>query len=397
MPSYDASSAATRSTARWRCSRPRSRCRPAPEPRVVDRPPHPDIDSPFLDLFGAAPPAARRPPPRRRPGRTARLDLDSDATSSRRRRPRRAPPRRRPGSRTSARPARPAAEPSAASAPPRHTRPRESPRPRRGPDRASVAAGPRAGHPDTRRPETRAGRARGHRADHPARRRPGYARPASSASPASSRLARRHAPPAAASAPSRTSARRLPEPTRATGPGVRHRPRRGRRPPARRSRRSRPATSGRPTQRRTKRKADPAGAAKADSPPRGPKIRFSDRDPAVELAITEIAGHLTFTPNTVTAWYWLPEVRWAFRPDAEREALLSAISEQYAGLAGFRLHLRRTTRPFPADEWARTVDSHTPKPLPDVPGATVVVRPSGRRPAAPAVGQPRRGPDLPRA
>ncbi|WP_433536060.1 ATP-binding protein [Micromonospora sp. CA-249363] len=103
---------------------------------------------------------------------------------------------------------------------------------------------------------------------------------------------------------------------------------------------------------------------------RAPKIKFGDRDPSVELAITEIAGHLTFTPNTVTAWYWLPEVRWAFRPDAEREALLSAISEQYAGLAGFRLHLRRTTRPFPADEWARTIDTHTAAPLPDVPGTT---------------------------
>ncbi|WBB55439.1 ATP-binding protein [Verrucosispora sp. WMMD573] len=101
---------------------------------------------------------------------------------------------------------------------------------------------------------------------------------------------------------------------------------------------------------------------------RPPKIKFGDRDPAVELAITEIAGHLTFTPNTVTAWYWLPEVRWAFRPDAEREALLAAISEQYAGLAGFRLHLRRTTRPFPADEWARTIDANTAAPLPDVSG-----------------------------
>jgi AAA domain-containing protein len=100
------------------------------------------------------------------------------------------------------------------------------------------------------------------------------------------------------------------------------------------------------------------------------KIQFRDRDPAMELAISEIAGHLTFTQSTVTAWYSLPEVRWAFRPDAEREALLSAISEQYAGLAGFRLHLRRTNRPFPADEWARTVDSFTAKPLPDVAGAT---------------------------
>ncbi|HEU5109290.1 MAG TPA: ATP-binding protein, partial [Micromonosporaceae bacterium] len=101
---------------------------------------------------------------------------------------------------------------------------------------------------------------------------------------------------------------------------------------------------------------------------KAPKFKFRDRDPAVDLAITEIAGHLTFKTNTVTAWYWLPEVRWAFRPDAEREALLAAISEQYAGLAGFRLHLRRTTRPFPADEWARTIDAFTPHPLPSVPG-----------------------------
>nr|WP_306213740.1 ATP-binding protein [Actinoplanes sp. RD1] len=125
---------------------------------------------------------------------------------------------------------------------------------------------------------------------------------------------------------------------------------------------------------RKKDRADvPATRAPKDvkpAPLRPNKIKFSDRDPALELAISEIAGHLTFTQSTVTAWYSLPEVRWAFRPDAEREALLSAISEQYAGLAGFRLHLRRTNRPFPADEWARTVDSFTARPLPDVAGAT---------------------------
>ncbi|MGI5212956.1 ATP-binding protein [Plantactinospora sp. CA-290183] len=125
-----------------------------------------------------------------------------------------------------------------------------------------------------------------------------------------------------------------------------------------------------PRQRRPKSKrTQPAPLVVPKQQRMRPPKRFGDRDPAVELAITEIAGHVTFTPNTVTAWYWLPEVRWAFRPDAEREALLSAISEQYAGLAGFRLHLRRTTRPFPADEWARTIDSHTPQPLGTVPGA----------------------------
>ncbi|HEX2418386.1 MAG TPA: hypothetical protein VHJ83_09745, partial [Micromonosporaceae bacterium] len=103
--------------------------------------------------------------------------------------------------------------------------------------------------------------------------------------------------------------------------------------------------------------------------PRPEPPRHKDREARQELAVTEIAGHLTFTVNTVTAWYWLPEMRWAFRPDRERENLIIAIAEQYAGLAGMRLHLRRTTRPFPADEWARTVAGNTPYPLPPAPGA----------------------------
>jgi hypothetical protein len=113
----------------------------------------------------------------------------------------------------------------------------------------------------------------------------------------------------------------------------------------------------------------PTGRKRRSDLEKAPKPKRKDRDPAVELAITEIAGHLTFTPNTVTAWYRLPEVRWAFRPDADRESLLLAISEQYSGLAGFRLHLRRTTRPFPADQWARVVDAHTLNPLPAAKGA----------------------------
>jgi len=107
---------------------------------------------------------------------------------------------------------------------------------------------------------------------------------------------------------------------------------------------------------------------RAPKQPKQPKPK-KDRSPARELEITEIAGHLTFTSHAVTAWYLLPEVRWAFRPDPEREAMLSAISEQYAGLAGFRLHMRRTTRPFPADLWAQQLDSLTPRPLPTVSGA----------------------------
>lgn len=87
------------------------------------------------------------------------------------------------------------------------------------------------------------------------------------------------------------------------------------------------------------------------------------------MAIREIAGHLTFSRDTVTAWYMLPEVQWSFRSDAEREAIIRGIAAQYAGLAGYRLHLRRTTRPYPAVQWAERLHSLTPHPLRDVPGA----------------------------
>jgi hypothetical protein len=86
--------------------------------------------------------------------------------------------------------------------------------------------------------------------------------------------------------------------------------------------------------------------------------RHRDRAPTTELALSGVDGHLTYTNSTVTAWYTLPDQLWAYRPDPEREALLAAITDQYAALAGFRLHLRRTTLPFPANEWADRLDRH---------------------------------------
>lgn len=103
---------------------------------------------------------------------------------------------------------------------------------------------------------------------------------------------------------------------------------------------------------------------------KGRRPLFKDRQPAIELELREIAGHLTFTRNDVTAWYRLPEIQWAFRADKERTAVIMSIAAQFAALAGFRLHLRRTTRPYPADDWAARIDNMTPAPLPDVPGAT---------------------------
>lgn len=308
-----------------------------------------DIDSPFLDLFGGAQPGTRRPAAR-------------------------------PASPPAARPAPPAAvEPAPVVAPPRRGVGREAlpvpHQPTAPVERVEPAdPGPAARPPVTPVRESAPGvRPVGRGAEAEVTRAP--SRPALPEPPAAR---------APALDPAPTGRTRVPHQAGERLPAVRphHEPAGPEQPvdpPGRRTDRwteedtgpagrEMAAAPGRemtpPRQRATERRGKPAKPVRV----RAPKIKFSDRDPSVELAITEIAGHLTFTPNTVTAWYWLPEVRWAFRPDAEREALLSAISEQYAGLAGFRLHLRRTTRPFPADEWARTIDAHTASPLPDVPG-----------------------------
>ncbi|MEV4664248.1 ATP-binding protein [Micromonospora echinofusca] len=332
----------------FQAPRPAPRRTPPAEPQPVGD--GGDIDSPFLDLFGGTRPGVTRPaaPPQRTSGREQ-----------------------------------PAIGQQSASAPAPAALPPVPAAPLPPPARAGHAAdASRAGHPaDTT-----------HRTGHPAHRtspqdtraadQPSAdayelpARPARSRvphqsgdrlptlrPPAEAEDATAGVPPVATAPPSSHPAplqQPAPLDPSAPDPASEPAPRRtGKRPPERAGREVAP-----PRQRSAGRRSQPTKPVRV----KAPKIKFGDRDPAVELAITEIAGHLTFTPNTVTAWYWLPEVRWAFRPDAEREALLSAISEQYAGLAGFRLHLRRTTRPFPADEWARTIDAHTPSPLPDVPG-----------------------------
>uniref|UniRef100_A0A7L6B8K6 ATP-binding protein n=1 Tax=Micromonospora robiginosa TaxID=2749844 RepID=A0A7L6B8K6_9ACTN len=311
------------------------------EPREPVRPDG-DIDSPFLDLFGGASPRARRPIAPATPP-AAQVE------------PVVAPPRRGVGRDALPIPHQPvapveAAPPAAPEPPVREHTPgvRAVGRPR--PEPAITAPTP---PPALEPPPATRGRVPVQAGD----RLPAL-RPTAEPEPATEPVAG-PAAPVEVRAPARHTDRREPTPDPVDAYPMPAAPSREVGRPAHRE-----VTP--PRQRSADRRNKPAKPVRV----RAPKIKFGDRDPSVELAITEIAGHLTFTPNTVTAWYWLPEVRWAFRPDAEREALLSAISEQYAGLAGFRLHLRRTTRPFPADEWARTIDGLTASPLPDVPGTT---------------------------
>ncbi len=96
---------------------------------------------------------------------------------------------------------------------------------------------------------------------------------------------------------------------------------------------------------------------------------FRDRELTAELELREIAGHLAFTRTDVTAWYRMPDLQWAFRADKERIAIITSVAAQYAALAGYRLHVRRTSRRYPAEVWAQRLHDLTPNPLPDVPGA----------------------------
>jgi hypothetical protein len=332
-----------------------ARGRPTPPPPPGARPrnevEHADIDSPFLDLFAGpasrpspAPPAPVAPP----------ADAASTAT------PTRTPSRQTTGERTPA--VHDADGPANAS-----------------PTPAQKARSGRHAAPD---PELAAANLPAVRESEPPAPRPSEALAPRTPEALAPRATDALAPRAAESAVPRTAEALAPRTTESVTPraGESVTSRAGESVASRAGESLAPRPSAEPArqvERRPERRQRPEEKAPArqpqkkaerrserrPAPVKAPKIKFSDRDPSVDLAITEIAGHLTFTPNTVTAWYWLPEVRWAFRPDAEREALLSAISEQYAGLAGFRLHLRRTTRPFPADEWARTVDMHTPHPL----------------------------------
>ncbi|NUR09520.1 MAG: hypothetical protein HOQ45_21255 [Nocardioidaceae bacterium] len=81
------------------------------------------------------------------------------------------------------------------------------------------------------------------------------------------------------------------------------------------------------------------------------------------LALRNIESNLCFTDHEAWAWFVLPTQPWAFRSDTLREQLLFGAGDALAWLAGHRVHLRVTSRPYPAADWARELDRHTPSPL----------------------------------
>ena len=89
------------------------------------------------------------------------------------------------------------------------------------------------------------------------------------------------------------------------------------------------------------------------------------RDPAVDarLALRYIDDNLCFTGHEAWAWFVLPTRTWAFRTDSQRERLMLGLGDSLAWLAGHRLHLRVTTRPYPTAEWAKNLHELTPDPV----------------------------------
>jgi hypothetical protein len=76
-----------------------------------------------------------------------------------------------------------------------------------------------------------------------------------------------------------------------------------------------------------------------------------------------VDGNLALTQNQAWAWFALPTQRWAFRADNERLNLVLDGASRLAALSGRQLHLRVTSRPYPAASWARSLDERTPYPL----------------------------------
>jgi hypothetical protein len=96
------------------------------------------------------------------------------------------------------------------------------------------------------------------------------------------------------------------------------------------------------------------------------------KDPAVhaKLALRNIEDNLCFTDDEAWAWFVLPTQPWAFRSETQREQLLFGAGDALAWLAGHRVHLRVTTRPYPAAQWARRLDENTPAPVASTTGDT---------------------------
>ncbi|GAA0617370.1 ATP-binding protein [Streptomyces crystallinus] len=83
------------------------------------------------------------------------------------------------------------------------------------------------------------------------------------------------------------------------------------------------------------------------------------------LQLSDIIGNLTITRGgQVTAWYLASPVRWSFQSMGDRNSLILAHAQRLAELAGHRIHIRVTHRPYPVARWAADLHAGVIDPLP---------------------------------
>lgn len=102
------------------------------------------------------------------------------------------------------------------------------------------------------------------------------------------------------------------------------------------------------------------------------------RQVSLDLATVAVAGPLQFTTGGVFCWFELGPQNWDFKTHAERVNLWDQVTYRLGALTtsvgvdvdGRPLRLRVTTRPYPAFEFARSLDEASPHRLPDVSAET---------------------------
>jgi hypothetical protein len=81
-------------------------------------------------------------------------------------------------------------------------------------------------------------------------------------------------------------------------------------------------------------------------------------------------GNVLRTANHTWAWFGLPTLRWSYRDDASREAMITNLADALGEIGQLWCHLRVTSRPSPISEWAGAYASGTGgRRLPDTAGA----------------------------
>lgn len=93
------------------------------------------------------------------------------------------------------------------------------------------------------------------------------------------------------------------------------------------------------------------------------------------LSTREIAGPLQFTAGGLFMWFVVGPQQWDFLPQGRRLGLWDQQAYRYSALANLNdagstpIRMRITTRPYPAYEYARSLDEQTVEPLHHVSGS----------------------------